>query len=258
MRPACGNWLIFGNSILARRITLWDNLGYDMKLIGVIGGIGPESTIEYYRALLAEGTRHGVGAPPIIINSIDMKRLRRLVEADRLGEIADYLVVEVGRLASAGAAFGLIAAATPHLVFDDLRLRSAIPLLSLVEACCDEAKSRGLTRIGLFGTRFTMLGNFFPKVFAKANITLVIPGEEDRNFIHRIYFDELVNGMVLPETHQRLMYIVDRLKEQQQVQALILGGTELSLIFRGDSATGIPVLDATRIHAAAAVTTASR
>ncbi len=222
----------------------------------MIGGIGPESTIEYYRALLSEGRKRGV-VTPVLINSIDLQKLRSLVEADRLADVADYLSEEIQVLARAGVAIGFIAAATPHLVFDDVRRRSQITLLSLVEAVCDETQSRGLMRIALFGTRFTMQGSFFPKVFTEANITIIVPGEEDQNFIHRIYFDELVDGTVLPETYAHLTQRIDRLKAEQQIEGLILGGTELSLIFREDSVCGIPVLDATRIHAAAVVKVAA-
>src|SRR5438477_11887892 len=119
-----------------------------MKTLGIIGGIGPESTIEYYRrinALYRESIRDG-SAPSILINSIDMQKLVSWVEANELGEMAGYLATEVEKLARGGATFALLAANTPHLVFDAVAQRSHIPLISIVTATCEAAKSRGLKR----------------------------------------------------------------------------------------------------------------
>jgi aspartate racemase len=131
-----------------------------MNTLGVIGGIGPESTIEYYRAILAAyRDRHGdLENPPVVINSIDVKRLLTLVAANDLAGVTAYLVTELRRLAAGGASLGMVAANTPHIVFDDLARASPIPLVSIVEATCAEVVTRGLRRIGLFGTRFTMQG----------------------------------------------------------------------------------------------------
>jgi len=131
-----------------------------LKTAGIVGGIGPESTIDYYRLIIASyrgRATHG-GYPSIVINSIDLKRLVDLIAAGELAAVTDLLLGELGRLARAGADFGLLAANTPHVVFDDLRRRSSLPLLSIVEATCDGARSLGLKTVGLLGTRFTMQG----------------------------------------------------------------------------------------------------
>jgi aspartate racemase len=166
-----------------------------------------------------------------------------------LAELADYLVSEIERLARAGAECGLVAANTPHIVFDEVHRRSPIPLLSIVEATCDEAKTLGLTKLGLFGARFTMQARFYPDVFSREGIALAVPDQHDQAYIHHIYLNELVKGIVRSETRERLFAIVDRLKERDGIQGLILGGTELSLILRDSTVRGIPVLDTTRIHA---------
>jgi aspartate racemase len=226
-----------------------------MKKIGIVGGIGPESTIEYYRLIVASYMeRIADGSyPTIIINSIDLKRLLGLVTANDLAKLAEFLVGEIERLARAGAEVGLVAANTPHIVFDELRRQSSIPLVSIVEATRDVAKELGLKKLGLFGARYTMQGRFYPDVFSKAGIAIVVPDEADQAFIHGIYFNELVKGIVSPETRERLFTIVDRMKERDNIQGLILGGTELSLILRDATARDIPVLDTTRIHARAIV-----
>src|ERR1700730_251463 len=127
-----------------------------MKVLGILGGLGPESTIEYYRQILSSCRKHtGDGsAPAIIINSIDVEKVLRMVAANQKNELSDYLVKELTRLIRAGTEVGLIAANTPHIVFDEIQSRVALPLVSIAQATCDEAKSLGLERLALFGTRF--------------------------------------------------------------------------------------------------------
>jgi aspartate racemase len=226
-----------------------------MKTIGVIGGLGPESTIEYYRLIIAAyAERKPDGSyPSIIINSIDLTKVLDLVAANELAKLTEYLVSEIQSLAKAGAECGLIAANTPHIVFDEVRSQSPIPLISIVEATCEAAMALGLSKLGLFGPRFTMQGRFYPDVFFKKGIVLAVPDEHDQAYIHHIYFHELVKGTVRPETRERLFSIADRLKEREGIQGLILGGTELSLILRDATVRGIPVLDTAKIHAKAIV-----
>jgi aspartate racemase len=226
-----------------------------MKRLGVIGGIGPESTVEYYRLLIDAygGWKQDGSYPSIIINSIDLKRMVDWFTADALSEVVEYLTVELQRLARAGADLGLLAANTPHVVFEEVSARSPIPLLSIVEAACAEAKARGLKRLGLFGTRFTMSGRFYADVFSREGLALVVPDEGEQAFIHESYMNELLKGVFLPETRERLLAIASRMREREGIEGLILGGTELPLILRGETAAGVPLLDTTRIHVNAAV-----
>jgi aspartate racemase len=226
-----------------------------MKTLGIVGGTGPESTIEYYRLIVAAYREHKQDGsyPPIIINSINMTKMLDLIGANELASVTAYLVGEVNKLAQAGADVGLLAANTPHIVFDEIQRQSPIPLISIVEVACDAAKALGIGTVGLFGTRFTMQGHFYARVFAQHGITLVVPGLEDQDYIHDKYMSELVRGMFLSETRQRLLEIVDRLKEQQNIEGLILGGTELPLILRDRAYKGILFLDTTRIHVERAV-----
>jgi aspartate racemase len=221
-----------------------------MKTVGIIGGIAPESTIEYYRLIIAsyrEQKQDG-SYPSIIINSVDLRKVLDLVAAGKLAELTGYMVDELHRLTRAGADFGVMASNTPHLVFDEIRSQSPIPLISIVQAACDEANSMGLAKLGLFGTRFTMQGRAYPEVFSKAGIAMVVPLEDEQAYIHDKYMNELVHGTFLPETRERLLGIVNRLKERENIDGLILGGTELPLILRDATSSGIPFLDTTRIH----------
>lgn len=226
-----------------------------MKTLGIIGGIGPESTIEYYRLIVAgyRERKPDGSFPPVVINSIDMTKMLGLIGANQMKEVTDYLAGEVNKLGKAGADFGLLAANTPHIVFDEIRERVRIPLISIVEATCGEARSRNIARAGLFGTRFTMQGSFYPDVFSKNGIQLIVPDEADQEYIHDKYMGELVRGQFLDETRQGLLTIADGMIDQQQIQALILGGTELPLILRDEGYRGIPLLDTTKIHVAQAL-----
>lgn len=226
-----------------------------MKLLGIIGGIGPESTIDYYQTIvgLYRARQPDGSYPSMLINSVDMNRLRKAFEADDLGAIVDYVLPELQRLHRAGADFGLLAANTPHLVFDDLQRQSPIPLISIVAVTCEAAKARGLKRVALFGTRFTMTAPLYPGVFSKEEITVVVPEPAEQDFIHDKYMNELVNGIFLPETRAGLRAIVDRMAERAGIDGVILGGTELPLILREPSHNGIPFLNTTAIHCEAAV-----
>ena len=221
-----------------------------MKTVGIIGGIGPESTIEYYRLIIASYRRQKRDGsyPSLLLNSIDMKKMLDLIGANELGMVTDYLLEEVQKLAQAGADFGALASNTPHLIFETLNRQSPIPLLSIVEAACDAAKMLGLRRLGLLGTRFTMQGRFYSDVFSREDMTLVTPSADEQSYIHDKYMSELVNGVILSETRERLLAIVGRLKDEEGISGLILGGTELPLILSGEKEQGIPLLDTTRIH----------
>jgi len=227
-----------------------------MKTAGIIGGIGPESTIDYYRQLIEEYSRQKPDGsyPPIIINSIDLKRLRHMVDHDDFLAMVSYLTSEIQKLANAGADFGAIAANTPHIVFDDIQQQSALPLISIVESTADAACTLRLKRLGLFGTRYTMKGKFYPEVFSRREIALSTPNKDEQAYIHDKYFAELVKGIFLPETREILLAIIDRLRQQEGIDGLILGGTELPLILRGPTASGIPLLDTTQIHVKSIVT----
>jgi aspartate racemase len=221
-----------------------------MKAVGIIGGIAPESTIQYYRLIVAgyrEHKRDG-NYPSILINSINMKQMLDLIGAKRLPEAIQYLRGEIDKLARAGADFGVLASNTPHLVFDDLQAVSPIPLISIVRATCQRADELGLKRVGLFGTRFTMQGRFYEREFEKRGMAIVLPADEEQGYIHEKYMTELVNGAILDDTRAGLLRIVNRLKREQKIQGLVLGGTELPLILKDGDDPQVPFLDTTSIH----------
>ena len=231
------------------------------KRLGIIGGIAPESTVDYYRQIIARHRLITGKYPQIIINSIDLEKMLGLVVAGDRDAFAAYMCDEIGKLARAGAEVGLISSNTPHIVFDEIRKRSPIPMVSIAEAAAATAVARKYKRVGLFATRFTMRGGFYNDVFARSGIAVVLPQEEEQEYVHAKYIGELVNGrysgelvngIFLPATRDGLIEIVDRIARRDHIDALILGGTELPLILR-DVQSAVPLLDATASHVESAV-----
>jgi aspartate racemase len=224
-----------------------------MTTLGLVGGLGPESTIDYYRRILEAWEREDERtAPSIVIDSLDVRRALFLVEKDRPA-LVEYLLASLRRLGGAGVDFAAISANTPHIVFDDLAVRSPVPLLSIVEVCARAAKERGLARLALLGTRFTMEGTFFPEVCARHGIAVVPPCGEDRAWIHQAYVRELLRGELLDDTRRQFVSLVRRLREEEGIEGVILAGTELPLLLTTPEVADLPVLDTTALHVAAIV-----
>jgi len=224
-----------------------------MVTAGLVGGLGPESTIDYYRRILEAWRLHdSSSSPSLVIDSLDVQRGLRLVASDRAA-FADYLLGSIRRLAAAGVDFVAITANTPHLVFDELAAHSPVPLISIVEVCAAAARQRRLDRVLLLGTRFTMEAPFYPDVCARFGVTVVAPEEVERIWIHEYYVTELLNGQFRDDSRARFVALVERWREEQGIEGVILGGTELPLLLPGADISGVPVLDTTALHVSAIV-----
>ena len=224
-----------------------------MTIAGLVGGLGPESTIDYYRRILDAWGQAAPGSlPSLVIDSLDFNQALRLVGSDMPG-LTEYLLASVRRLAGAGVDFVAITANTPHIVFDDLAARSPVPLLSIVEVCAQEAKRRGMRRVGLLGTRFTMEAPFYPDVFTRHGVTVVTPDAAERSWIHERYVNELLPGEFRDDTRARFVAIVERLRTDEQLDGIVLGGTEIPLLLQSPLVAGLPALDTTALHVAAIV-----
>jgi aspartate racemase len=229
-------------------------MNFLVRTLGIIGGLGPESTIDYYRSILASVRERRPEAryQPILINSLDVDKVIAMLNAGHLEKLADYIAQGVEALVRAGADIGCIAANTPHLVFDQVQRKSQIPLISIVRATGERAKSLGLKKVGLLGTGFTMRASFYPDEFEGAGIDLLTPTEPERQLIHETYIGELLKNQFLPETRSRILRIAQRMKNEDRVEAIVLAGTELPLLLR-DSGGDVEFLDTTRIHVEAIV-----
>jgi len=220
-----------------------------MKKIGIIGGIGPESTVDYYKMIIgAFHERQAVfGYPEIIIYSANLSSLMKILEANDWESLTDWLLEKVVALQKAGAEFAVIGSNTPHIVFDEVRSRSPIPMLSIIEETRKNAQKRGFKKLGLLGTRFTMESDFFKKPFEYEEMAVIVPDKEDQKLIHHRLFSEIELGIIKDSTREELLSIVKKMIDRHSIDAVILGCTELPLILNKDEFE-IPFLNTTAIH----------
>lgn len=220
-----------------------------MKKIGIIGGIGPESTLDYYKRIIRAFQKQHVDQayPEIIIFSINLNECLEIIEKGEWSKLIDLLADRVGALRRAGADFAVIASNTPHVVFDEVEKRSPIPMLSIVEETRSRAESLALKKPGLLGTKFTMESDFFMKTFGRRGMSIVVPDKNDREFIHNKLMSEIELGIFKDSTRDDLLSIVRRMIDDESIDSLILGCTELPLILDKNQ-YGIPFLNTTAIH----------
>ena len=221
--------------------------------MGLVGGLGPESTLDYYRRLIFEWRRDDpLSSPSIVIDSLDDKIAMRLVEQDRPA-LTEYILESLHRLHGAGVSFGAITSNTTHLVFDKVAKRSPIPLVNIIEVCIEEARRLGLKRLGVLGTRWLMQARLYPDAAQRHGIEIVVPPERDRDWMHDRYVNELVKGDLRDETRRGVIAMAERLRDAKGIDGVILGGTELPLLMRDPTIAGLPVLDTTGLHVGAII-----
>ena len=226
-----------------------------MKKIGIIGGLGPEATMDYYKEIINafKNEKGDLNYPEIIIYSVNMSEFLNLMKEKKYDQVTTLLLEKIEGLKRAGAEFAVLSANTPHLLFDRIKEKSVIPLISIVEAACNESIKRGYKRTGLFGTGFTMEASFFSDIFKKHGIDVIMPDKEDRELINYKLFSEIELGIFKDETRQILIWIIEKMAREQHIDSLILGCTEFPLILKESSYAGIPMLNTTKIHVDAIV-----
>ncbi len=220
-----------------------------MTRIGMIGGFGPESTLDYYRLLIETHRRkvNDKNNPEIIINSMNMNILMNLMENQDWDQLVKWLIEGIDDLYRGGADFGFISANTPHIVFDRVSAHSPIPLISIVDATCRAVKKTGCRRVALLGTSFTMQSDFFQQVGNREDIIMVVPNPAEQRYIQDKLMTEIELGVFLDETRQGLLDIIKGMMATDAVEGVILGCTELPLILP-ESELGIPFFNTTKIH----------
>lgn len=218
------------------------------KKIGLIGGTGPESTLDYYR-LLEYGTQKRFGKnfyPSIAIESVSVYDIFRFSEAKDYKGLANYLTEAVKRLAGAGCDVATFTGVTPHVVFEEVEAKSPIPMLSVITPTVDYAQARGMKKLALIATQFTMTGAFFSRPFERAGIELVKPNAQEIAFIGHKLDTEIEAGKYLPETQEAFRKIIARLAGEKP-QALILGCTEMPGFLKGVDLP-LPAVDPMALH----------
>jgi aspartate racemase len=221
-----------------------------MKKIGILGGISPESTLAYYDQLVKRYyARYGnCYYPEIIIYSLNFQRFTDFEDSgDKVGYIVEIMAGIIA-LEKAGADFILMAANSPHAVFNEVERLATVPLLSIVEVTAGHAQHQGLRRLLLTGIKFTMQASFYPAACEARNIQVSVPAEPEQTEINRIIFEELTLGIFKPESKARLLNII----HNYQVDGVILGCTELPLILKPED-TPVRLLNTLALHVEAAL-----
>lgn len=217
-----------------------------MRCLGLIGGLGVGATIYYYQELVKAHLELGQVANLLILHA-DVNRVLQYAAAGETSGMAEYFLQLIGRLSAAGAEIIAIPAATPHLCAPELMERSPIPLVSLVDEIVHEVDDRRLKRVALFGTRFTMETELFGRL---KDVEVVAPKPAEIDFIHQTYL-QLVNvGSGTEQQYRGLHQLAHTLIERDGIEAIILAGTELSLVFNRAN-TDFPHIDGARLHLAA-------
>ena len=205
-----------------------------MKKLGLVGGMGVESTIPYYHDIVY-GVQNKIGKkffPNITIESVNVFDVLGLCSEQKYDELTDYLMKAIKNLTTSGADIIALSANTPHIVFDRLQNISMVPLVSIVEATCNEAIRLNKHKLGLLGTLFTMTEDFFKKPFYNSNIEIITPTAEEMEYINLKISSELEFGVIKEETLQGFQKIIKRMQQEDSIEAVILGCTELPLLLR--------------------------
>ena len=220
-----------------------------MKKIGLVGGTGPESTAMYYKILNSEIDRltNGRSMPDIAIESVNFRRAWEYVVKEQYGPLADYLAEKADALIGGGAEVVSLTAVTMHIVWDELAAKVKAPLVSIPKAVSEEAVRLGIRRVGLLGTAFTMSQEYMKKDLKAAGVQVFVPNEQERELIAKRIFEELENGIVKAETLHEFQRIMERMKEQDGIEGVILGCTELPLLLNSGNCP-VHCLDAVQIH----------
>lgn len=225
-----------------------------MKRIGLLGGMSWESTTEYYRLINREVARRlgGLHSARIVLASVDFAEVAALQAAGDWDAAADLLAREASGLESAGADLILICTNTMHQVADEVQAAIGVPLLNVIDVTADAAHGAGASTVGLLGTAFTMEQDFYRDRLAALGLDVLTPEPNARADVHRIIYDELCRGIVSDASRDRLLTIVDTLRDRG-AQGVILGCTELELLLDPDAPGPIPLFPTARLHALAAV-----
>ena len=223
------------------------------KKIGILGGMSPESTVEYYQYITRAYTERlgDHGYPEIIIYSVSFQPYVEWPEQGRWDLVVQGLSEAAQRLEAAGADFIVIATNTMHLVFDEVQTSVNVPMLSLLDAVGKAILARGMKTVGLLGTEFTMEKSFYQDALARRGVTVLIPDADDREYVNSVIYDELVAGQIRAESQAGFVAIIKKLAERG-AEGVILGCTEIPLLVNQADA-GIPLFDTTAIHAEAAL-----
>ncbi len=225
-----------------------------MKIIGLIGGMSWESSIEYYRIINQEvrAVLGGVHSAKSVMVSLDFGEIEELQMKGDWEEATRILIRSAREVESAGADFLLICTNTMHLMAEEVQAGIDIPLLHIADATARAVKAEGLKSVGLLGTRFTMEKDFYRGRLEKIHqLKVVVPDQAGRDLVHNVIYDELVQGLIKEPSRQGYLEVIQNLVKEG-AKGIVLGCTEIGLLVKGEDVQ-VPVFDTMEIHARAAV-----
>lgn len=225
-----------------------------MKTIGLIGGMSWESTKEYYRIIneIVKEMLGGFHSAKIIMYSVDFKEIEKLQRQGRWRELTDLMIDAVKRIERGGADFVVICTNTMHKIADEVQKNIKIPLLHIADVTAEKVKEKGLRKIGLLGTKFTMEEDFYKgRLTEKYGLDVIIPSEEERQIVHDVILNELCLGQFNQSSKEQFKKIIQNLVTQG-AEGIILGCTEIPLLVKQEDFE-VPLFDTTMIHAKSAV-----
>ena len=225
-----------------------------MKKIGMIGGMSPESTVEYYQLMNGIIAKHfgGLHSAKCVIDSLNLEEIKILMDQDKWEEITDIMVSSAQGLESAGAEFVLICTNTIHKIADEVQNEINIPLLHIADATAGEIKKQEIKTVGLLGTKFVMEQDFYSgRLLEKFGIKVIVPNENERPIVHDVIFDELCLGEINVSSRYEFKDIIENLI-RNGAEGIILGCTEIPMLIKNDD-VAVFLFDTAKIHAEAAV-----
>lgn len=223
-----------------------------MNKIGLLGGLSPESTVEYYKIINSEVRKvlGGCSSAELIIESFNFREIEKLQFEDKWQELADKLSASAQNLVKSGAQYVVICTNLMHKVAPQVQASIDVPLIHMVDSVAEEIKKQKMTKVGLLGTIFTMEESFYSqKLSDDYGIETIIPEKADRDEVSRVIYQELCCGIIKEESKQKYLEVIDKMK-QQGAQGVILGCTEIPLMVKEAS---LPTLNTTQIHAMSVV-----
>lgn len=214
---------------------------------GIIGGIGPASTIDYYNGIIAQYSAKTNNYPKLVIDSINMTEMLNFFTHLDYDGVCRLLASSLKNLKNANADYAAIASNTPHIIFDKLKKISPLPLVSIVEETCKFTAAAGYKKVLILGTAFTMRSRMYEKALLEYKIDTVIPSEHDIQILHDIIFPNLENGIIIPKDKQKMISVSEKYISEYKINAVILGCTEIPLMIK-ENDLSIPSINTTKIH----------
>lgn len=227
-------------------------LSKEMKKIGLLGGLSPESTVEYYKIINSEVRKvlGGCSSAELIIESFNFREIEKMQFEGKWDELGEKLGLAAQNLEHCGADYIVICTNLMHKVAPQVKEYISVPLIHMVDSVAKEIQKKRITKVGLLGTIFTMEEDFYSKkLLEDYGIETIIPDYDDRCEVSRVIYEELCCGIIKEESKQRYLEIIDKMKENG-AQGVILGCTEIPLMI---SEASIPILNTTQIHAMSVV-----